>query len=193
MVEPCYDKVKDFAMEFEAKADGTVAYCGLSLFHTANGAYTGNILATEKTKRGMIGRHIAVETIDQVKDSICRQLPTILEGHYQGPLGIDMMICSQPSSLSPQHSTLNTQHSTLNPQPSTFIHPCVEINLRRTMGHVAIALTPTNDDVVGVMRIEYSDNRYSLNLSSDNPFLSIDDVDACGHTARHDALTGKGK
>lgn len=46
-----------------------------------------------------------------------------------------------------------------------MLHPCVEINLRRTMGHVALALSPTDDDVMGVMRIEYTDNNYRLKIN----------------------------
>jgi hypothetical protein len=42
------------------------------------------------------------------------------------------------------------------------LHPCVEINLRRTMGHVALALSPKDDDLRRVMRIEYSNNNYQL-------------------------------
>ena len=45
-VEPYYNKVKDFGMEFEM-VDGVVKYCGLSLFQTIKGAYAGNILASE--------------------------------------------------------------------------------------------------------------------------------------------------
>ena len=43
------------------------------------------------------------------------------------------------------------------------LHPCVEINLRRTMGHVALAMSPTDDDIRYVMRIEYTDN-YKLRI-----------------------------
>ena len=39
-----------------------------------------------------------------------------------------------------------------------LLHPCVEINLRRTMGHVALSLTPDDDDIVRVMRIELTDH-----------------------------------
>jgi hypothetical protein len=40
----------------------------------------------------------------------------------------------------------------------------VEINLRRTMGHVALALSPADDDLVRVMRIEYVDGTYKLKI-----------------------------
>ena len=52
MAEPFFDKEKDFGMEFYATEDGKIRYEGLSLFHTSNGAYTGNILATLETTTG---------------------------------------------------------------------------------------------------------------------------------------------
>lgn len=140
MVEPFYHKAKDFGMEFSSSADGQIRYEGLSLFHTTNGAYTGNILATENAKREMISHYVSLELLDAVKEKICALLPTILEGKYVGPFGVDMMIVDEQ------------------------LHPCVEINLRRTMGHVALALTPTDDDMVRVMRIEYADGTYKLKI-----------------------------
>jgi hypothetical protein len=146
MVEPYYDKVKDFGMEFEATAEG-VRYLGLSLFHTTNGAYTGNILATESRKREMISRYIPVRLLDSVKDKIIANIDV---ANYQGPFGVDMMLVRANSPLSTLHSPL-------------LLHPCVEINLRRTMGHVALALSPTDDDILKVMRIQYTDN-YKLKI-----------------------------
>ena len=39
MIEPQYEKVLDFGMEFEASAQGDIQYLGLSLFSTEHGAY----------------------------------------------------------------------------------------------------------------------------------------------------------
>ena len=149
MVEPYYNKVKDFGMEFEAAADGTIRYLGLSLFHTVNGAYVGNILATESVKRDMISRYIPVCLLDSVKQTITDQLR--LPG-YVGPFGIDMMIVKHPltSHLSPLTS---------------YLHPCVEINLRRTMGHVALSISPTDDDIRAVMRVLYDGSHYKLKIN----------------------------
>ncbi|MBP5337687.1 MAG: hypothetical protein J6Z14_00065 [Prevotella sp.] len=148
MVEPYYNKVKDFGMEFTTLADGTLAYGGLSLFHTQNGAYTGNILATEAAKREMMSRYVSPDLLDKVKESICRCLPPLLQGHYQGPLGVDMMVCAGPIS-----------------SEKFLLHPCVEINLRRTMGHVALTLSPADDEVVGVMRIACTGGRYQMDIT----------------------------
>lgn len=142
MVEPYYNKVKDFGMEFYSNGQGTVNYLGLSLFHTENGAYTGNILATEERKKETITHYISSNLIGIVQERICTILGEELKGKYCGPLGVDMMVVSNNDQF--------------------LLHPCVEINLRRTMGHVALALSPADDDVQQVMRIEYTNNNYKL-------------------------------
>ena len=148
MVEPLYNKVKDFGMEFFSDGEGHVDYLGLSLFHTENGAYTGNILATENVKQEMISRYIPAELLETIQEKICHELGETYRGKYRGPFGIDMMAVN------------NGQWSMSNGQCK--LHPCVEINLRRTMGHVALALSPKDDDLRRVMRIEYSNNNYQL-------------------------------
>ena len=145
MAEPYYNKVKDFGMEFTCLPDSTIRYDGLSLFHTANGAYTGNIIATENIKRDIISSYFSIDLIDDIQQSICRLLPSILNGKYQGPFGVDMMIVASDEG------------------DGFLLHPCVEINLRRTMGHVALALNPA-DDVLSVMRIDYQGGSYNLRL-----------------------------
>lgn len=150
MVEPFYNKVKDFGMEFTRSTDGFIKYEGLSLFHTVNGAYTGNIIATENRKREMISRYISTALLDDIRQKIIDIAD--LEG-YHGPFGVDMMIVRGEGE--------DSEHQT-----DLLLHPCVEINLRRTMGHAALSLTPTDDDVVRVMRIVYTDNAYKLKLQA---------------------------
>ena len=150
MVEPYYNKVKDFAMEFTALPDGTIRYEGLSLFHTVNGAYVGNVLASESIKREMISRYIPADLLDAVREKISSSL---LLQNYQGPFGIDMMICAKTQSQEPLSHSQEPMANT-----SYLLHPCVEINLRRTMGHVALAVSPSHDDQQRVMRIELTDH-----------------------------------
>jgi hypothetical protein len=152
MAEPYYNKVKDFGMEFSVDADGKVHYEGLSLFHTMNGAYTGNILATERVKLSMLGRYLPEALLHEVQQTVCTCAEPLLRG-YHGPFGIDMMVVANNCHL----SIVNCQF---------LLHPCVEINLRRTMGHVALSLTPQDDDVRAVMRIEYVGGSYHLKLTN---------------------------
>ncbi|MBO7129119.1 MAG: hypothetical protein J6W05_05050 [Prevotella sp.] len=146
VVEPYYNKVKDFAMEFHSDGCGSVTCLGLSLFHTSNGAYTGNVLASEEEKREMLSRYLSIDLLDAVQSDICRILGSVFQGRYQGPFGVDMMIVNGKLSNS-----------------KFLLHPCVEINLRRTMGHVALALSelcPSDR----VMRIDFVDNTYRLKI-----------------------------
>lgn len=146
MVEPFYRKIKDFAMEFYADGKGHVEYSGLSLFHTENGAYTGNIIATEAIKTDMLARYVSPQLLENVKRGICCHLDSLLGRQYRGPLGVDMMVVADADE-------------------QLLLHPCVEINLRRTMGHVAIALSPHDDDILQVMRIQHADDAYQLTLN----------------------------
>ncbi|MBR1389312.1 MAG: hypothetical protein IJ569_06815 [Prevotella sp.] len=141
VVEPFYNKVKDFAMEFEIDESGKISCLGLSLFHTSNGAYTGNILAHEEEKREMISRYVSTELLDAVQQDIILSAGDIFQGNYKGPFGVDMMIVARPDGN------------------GFLLHPCVEINLRRTMGHVALSLTGK-----GVMQVTYTDNHYKLKI-----------------------------
>lgn len=140
LVEPYYNKVMDFGLEFYADGRGSIRYEGLSLFHTANGAYTGNILATEQAKREMLSRYVSLPLLDSICEGIIAGLDL---ADYCGPFGIDMMAVRADNQL--------------------LLHPCIEINLRRTMGHVALALSPVQDDVCRVMRINYTD-RYRISV-----------------------------
>lgn len=142
MVEPCYEKVKDFAMEFCSDGKGTVSYLGLSLFHTVNGAYAGNILATEEVKREMLSRYVSMETFMQVQERIKVLTGALYKGRYRGSFGIDMMVVKGDGG-------------------SHLLHPCVEINLRRTMGMVAHYLTSPDPAVRRLMLISL-EGRYKI-------------------------------
>lgn len=144
MVEPYYNKVKDFGMEFESDGEGHVSYLGLSLFHTANGAYTGNILASEEEKLEMINRYVSGETLSTVQQKIVTLTGDLYKGKYRGPFGVDMMLVARDD------------------KEGFLLHPCVEINLRRTMGHVALSLTKHLSGCPRVMHIEYDKNMYKI-------------------------------
>ena len=148
MVEPYYNKVKDFGMEFVSDGKGLVSYVGLSLFQTSNGAYTGNILASEDEKEYMISHYISVDLLKTVQQKICTMMGLLLKGRYAGAFGIDMMVVRRDDG------------------DGFLLHPCVEINLRRTMGHVAISLTEHCSGLPKLMRIEYNSNVYKIRITS---------------------------
>jgi len=148
MVEPYYNKVKDFGMEFVSDGKGLVSYVGLSLFQTSNGAYTGNILASEDEKEHMISHYISVDLLKAIRQKICTLMGVLLKDRYAGAFGIDMMVVRRDDG------------------DGFLLHPCVEINLRRTMGHVAISLTEHCSGLPKLMRIEYNSNVYKIRITS---------------------------
>lgn len=142
MREPLYDKVKDFALEFES-SDSGVRYLGLSLFKTINGAYAGNILASEHDKRAMLGKYVPIDLIENLSNRISEILTELFRDAYRGPFGIDMMLVRDNGKLK--------------------VHPCVELNLRRTMGFVALSFGMETTDVQKLMQISY-DGKYHLRV-----------------------------
>ena len=87
-----------------------------------------------------MGRYVSLDLLDTVSQQVAQQLDL---GDYRGPFGIDMMVVRGDDGF--------------------LLHPCVEINLRRTMGHVALSLSPDDDEILRVMQISY-DNRYKLSV-----------------------------
>lgn len=145
MVEPLYHKVADFGMEFSANAEG-FTYIGLSLFDTSGTAYTGNLLATEEEKRAKLARYLSPTQIDSLRQLVLHCLEAISPRFRLGPFGIDMMI-------------VRTEDG------KTRVHPCVEINFRRTMGHVAIALQQRITTPAEAMAVTFEDGHYYLRCS----------------------------
>ncbi len=120
-LEPRYERMADFAMEFYADGRGGVVYEGLSVFQTnAAGAYLGNIVCTEAAAAQFLPA-IPEKELAATRKACAHYLAELLGKDYEGPLGVDMMAVRTPVG-------------------GLALHPCVEVNLRRTMGHVALAL-----------------------------------------------------
>ena len=134
------NKVIDFAMEFYAHPDGSVSYEGLSLFQTLNGAYIGNLLATENEKMNRLGSYLDASLLEGVRKMIIMEMAKRVQNVYEGPFGVDMMVVAKSDGK------------------GFLLNPCVEINLRRTMGHVALALSPSPFAPMQVMRVVHEDN-----------------------------------
>lgn len=87
-----------------------------------------------------------MDLINSVQQNLIRLTGTLFKGRYKGPFGVDMMIVA------------------CGDQNGFLLHPCVEINLRRTMGHVALALSPYLKGLPRVMTIEYNTNIYKMRV-----------------------------
>lgn len=119
-VEPLYNEFKNFALEFDALPNGRVSYVGLSLFTTSStGGYTGNRVASQSALEAELSIHFSF--LSQMAIIAEQVLADYLQARYVGPLGIDMMLVSTPKGIQ--------------------LHPCIELNLRRTMGYVAWSIS----------------------------------------------------
>lgn len=121
-IESGLEKVQDFAMEFHSDGQGHVGYEGLSVFNTEErGAYSGNVMECQASMRTRVTRFTGEEVFRRIQETVARVLSDIYGSIYTGYLGVDMLVYKQKDG-------------------SFSIHPCVEINMRYTMGMVALRL-----------------------------------------------------
>jgi len=138
-IESGLDKVQDFAMEFYSDGQGTVRYEGLSVFNTEErGSYTGNILEEQSTMLSRITRFTGEETYSRIQEAVRTVLQEVYGSTYAGCIGVDMLVYKQKDG-------------------SFAIHPCIEINMRYTMGMVALRLFQqyVAPGAVGDYRVSY--------------------------------------
>lgn len=120
MIERGLDKRLDFAALFHA-SNGRVIFKGWSVFKAeARGMYSGNVVAPQDTLKAIIAEYIAPETLDAVAARLETILTGLLETDYDGWLGIDMMAYCEDGIMK--------------------LMPCVELNLRMTMGVAAMKI-----------------------------------------------------
>lgn len=119
MGEIAYSRSLDFATEWECQ-NGKAMFLGVSTFITSErGKYKSNVVAPQENIVAYILQHIDVYGNGNNLSAIIERQRLLLENYvapyYEGPLGIDMLVTEDRN-----------------------INPCVEINLRDTMGRVAI-------------------------------------------------------
>lgn len=120
-LEPLLNRQQDYALLFYADADG-LRHIGYSKFVTddkSGTAYSGNILTSDESiaeeLTQVLGNKQALLDLIEYLQLFLR---SELNGTYEGYIGIDMMT----------YRDLNGE---------LHLHPCVEINLRCTMGVIA--------------------------------------------------------
>lgn len=108
------DRVLDFASEWVVE-NGKSRFLGLSSFDVSvRGKYSGQKPLSQTAIAEMITGHIRT-SLDEIISAQEAVLDKVISPYYRGPLGIDMLA-----------------------DRDGIVRPCIEINLRRTMGHVAL-------------------------------------------------------
>ena len=155
MVEPYYKKVKDFALEFYSYGDGSVEYRGLSVFETNRNSYAGNIIAAEEEKAALLHKYLPDEIMNETRRRLETYFSESAFREYAGPLGVDMMVVAKDSGN------------------GFMLHPCVEVNVRRTMGHVANSFCTPVTEPCRLMHIVHDVN-YKLKFDNmENNFVKV--------------------
>lgn len=122
MVEREQEKLVDFAMEFYADKM-SVKFIGLSCFMTGmKGEYTGNYIGSQKDLEVRLTAWVKAEMLEKVKSGLVKVLTDQIAPVYSGYLGVDMMIYRHRNG-------------------EVKLQPCLEINLRYTMGILALFLS----------------------------------------------------
>ena len=137
MAEPLLNKVADLAFEFEINEE-KISFLGIHWFQTnEKGAYDCSFI-------NEIDRFIAPEVLNFVaryqknlEEVLSLVLWQKLKGQYVGKLGVDMLVFRDDNMLK--------------------LHPCIEINLRNTMGMVAATLAEKSPDRYSIFAIKSVD------------------------------------
>lgn len=140
-LEKALDKQLDFSMQFYSDGKGCVTFLGLSAFQTD---HRGNYQGTEVASQSCIDKIISASFPDWpvyyplCKESMIQFLTTHYASVYQGNMGVDMLIYRVGEK--------------------TFLYPCVEINVRTTMGYLALRLHEKVGDnkVRGHFQLDFS-------------------------------------
>ncbi|MDE5886292.1 MAG: hypothetical protein K2H46_01760 [Muribaculaceae bacterium] len=115
MGEISHNKTGDFATEWWIEK-GKPHFLGLSMFKaTPDGKYSGNIELRSKDIREKI-KNLTSQWNDAIIEAQGLILEKLIAGNYSGPAGIDMLTTDEGNLV-----------------------PCVEINLRFTMGMVTLS------------------------------------------------------
>lgn len=112
IIEPLYDRINEMAALYYADGRGSVTLSGMSAFSCdVRGNYTGNIVAPQAVIRQLCGND-AVEAARSLVTPLC----SLIGDSYRGWLGVDML------------------------RHREGLLPCMELNLRMTMGVVAMLI-----------------------------------------------------
>lgn len=121
IAEQRFSPVLESAMLFRV-GDG-VKFLGYSLFYSQNGAYKGNILASNEFIERRIEKYLPDGILESVKNGLIDFLKYSVAGRYEGFVGVDQFVCKRLESE--------------NTDAEYLFVPVVEINMRMTMGLLA--------------------------------------------------------
>lgn len=115
--EKYLDKVQDFALEFYS--DGcSIRYVGPSVFfNNSRFSYEKAMVASTSLLENHLQKYIKEDCLSLLKSAVAEALGKLVAQSYVGYMGVDMLVYREAGNL--------------------CVMPCVELNLRMTMGLIA--------------------------------------------------------
>lgn len=144
IAEELYEVAQNFAMLFSCE-NHQCTFAGYSLFDTEKGIYRGNLLLSDKAIQNFLTTNFVTEDLlTSVQKYLTQFIQTSIAGSYSGPLGVDMFVYKEDEIYK--------------------LHPCVEINLRMTMGYVARVFYDrfVSPESSGYFRLDHMPEKQSL-------------------------------
>jgi hypothetical protein len=140
-IEIALNKRLDFSMHFEILSEGITQFAGYSVFQTnAKGVYENSLTDSRENLENMIAVYIGKHLLMQVRNQLTELLNKTYSPYYIGNIGVDMLVYESENQFR--------------------LHPCVEINMRKSMGYLAIRLYENfiHSDAQGKFFVEYFRN-----------------------------------
>ena len=158
------NKKMDFALEFQCKS-GNVDFLGYSVFESdAHSQYSTGLVTSPTILEQKIAENYI--EINQIKETIAMVIADIYATHYEGFLGVDMLLYDDGNG-------------------HIDIDPCVEVNLRATMGVVTceIGKRIMKKETSGIFRIEYEKNGFPTKDQENRLYLTpiLTDTQYCAY------------
>lgn len=121
-LEHYYDVVQDRGYEFEVLPDRSIRYLGLNIFNTERGRFISNQLAPAEVIEENANRLPTIPSHQDYIEILLASLKALRLTPYTGYIGVDTGVYRDGKG------TLR-------------LAPCFEINIRPTMGHLALKLS----------------------------------------------------
>ncbi|MDR3341043.1 MAG: hypothetical protein LBT25_13335 [Candidatus Symbiothrix sp.] len=120
-IEMALDKQLDFSMHFEILSEGITQFTGYSVFQTnAKGVYENSLTDSRENLENRIAVYTGKDLLMQVRKQLTELLNKTYSPYYIGNIGVDMLVYKSGNQFR--------------------LHPCVEINMRKSMGYLSIRL-----------------------------------------------------
>lgn len=143
--EKWLDKKQDFAMEFFAEW-GRVKFLGYSVFfNNRQMSYDHALVASTTRLEAELCKWVSITKLQTLRAALVETMEDLIPEDFYGYFGVDMMIYADDSG-------------------EITINPCVELNLRTTMGVISSILgnRVVSEEKTGVMRVLYHRTQENL-------------------------------